>query len=127
MGNYQITLSIVSHDQIDLVETLISSIETRFYRNIIIILTLNTPNERFCTKNYPGLDIQIIRNEIALGFGENHNNAKAQCSTRHFIVCNPDIDFMSLDFKWKSKNDIQVHGVLDIMQKEMETYIQPMV
>lgn len=103
LDKQQITLSIVSHDQIDLVEALISSIEKEFYGNISIILTLNTSDEHFSSIKYSGLDIQIIHNKTPLGFGNNHNNAMARCLTEHFIVCNPDIDFTSLDFNHLTK------------------------
>lgn len=55
-----------------------------------IILTLNT-KENLSLPNTN--KILIISNEIANGFGENHNNAYKLCTQPFFCVLNPDIKF----------------------------------
>lgn len=84
-----ITISIVSHGHGEMVEKLIAQLQ-KIETVSQIILTLNIP-ESVQTKNDAKLN--IIQNNLPLGFGANHNNAFKICSEDFFCVLNPDIEF----------------------------------
>jgi GT2 family glycosyltransferase len=87
-----ISISVVSHGQIDLVFALLKGL--REYCSAMcfeLILTLNV-NETlpFATEDFP-FPIRVLKNSSPLGFGANQNQAFTQTSGRHFCVINPDI------------------------------------
>lgn len=94
-----ITISIVSHGQISLVKSLLSDLNDLYKNDFEVILTLNIPEvipqiEKY---NFP---ILILKNNISLGFGANHNRAFAQSNGGFFAVVNPDIRAKNLCFEY---------------------------
>ena len=88
----EVTLSIVSHGHGALVATLLADISRYVTTPVRVLLTLNVPEieEKWFTEN-PPFEVQIVRNTIPKGFGENHNAALARSNTDLFCVLNPDI------------------------------------
>jgi hypothetical protein len=91
---HAITVSIVSHGQLELVLPLLEQLD-RFSRPAIarVLLTLNIPETDVLAGRQWGFDIERIENARPLGFGANHNQAFARCATPWFLVLNPDIRF----------------------------------
>jgi N-acetylglucosaminyl-diphospho-decaprenol L-rhamnosyltransferase len=88
----EVSISIVSHNQIDLVVPLIQDLMTvcggtRFE----LILTLNIPEELPFSENSYLAPIKIVRNRAPQGFGENHNQAFGLAKGNFFCVLNPDV------------------------------------
>ena len=85
-----ITLSIVSHGQWHLVSNLLRDLESLFFNNFEVILTINIPENigRYNSKKFM---LKIIKNKLPKGFGANHNEAFKQSSGKYFAVVNPDI------------------------------------
>src|ERR1700740_3267238 len=94
--SHPITVSIVSHGQLDLVLPLIEELD-RFNRDIVakVVLTINIPEPDLLTGRTWGFEIERIENAAPRGFGANHNQAFARCTTPWFLVLNPDIRFDS--------------------------------
>jgi GT2 family glycosyltransferase len=90
----QVTISVVSHKQIDLVAALFADIARHCTVGTVeVILTLNLPEElSFSERDYPFL-LKVVRNSTPRGFGENHNQAFKVASGDFFCVINPDICF----------------------------------
>ena len=95
-----ISISIVSHGQLNIVNNLLSDLRTLYFDDIVeIILTINIPeDESFINSN---LDIinKIIRNEFPKGFGANHNYAFNFSTKTFFLVINPDVRLNDIDLK----------------------------
>ncbi|MDM0077380.1 glycosyltransferase family 2 protein [Variovorax sp. J2P1-59] len=91
-----ITVSIVSHGQLDLVLPLIEELD-RFNCGVVakLVLTLNIPEPDLLAGRTWGFEIERIENTAPKGFGANHNQAFARCATPWFLVLNPDIRFDS--------------------------------
>ena len=68
-----LTISIVSHKQLSLMDSLLTNIIDR--TSFDLILTINTDEREDILSKYPKNRINIIRNKKPLGFTENHNNA----------------------------------------------------
>lgn len=87
-----LSISIVSHYQAILVESLLADIQQYCSSvSIEVILTLNVDEPLpFDTSEY-GFPIRIIRNVVSKGFGENHNAAFSLAKGAFFCVLNPDI------------------------------------
>lgn len=92
----KLSLSIVSHGQAALISLLLDDLYRLALVDTEVIVTLNIPEDESPLK---GLDLpfRLIRNTAPKGFGENHNEAYAQCTGDYFIVVNPDIRLPSLD------------------------------
>lgn len=90
MTNPKISISIVSHMQIDLIVNLLDDIE-RFCgsEKIEVMLTLNI-SENFNSLKY-SFPLSVINNETPKGFGANHNQAFNLARGQFFCVLNPDI------------------------------------
>ena len=88
------TISIVSHGQIDLIVKLFDDIATYLSLDQLeVILTLNLPETLpFLESDYTFLKM-IIRNKNPKGFGANHNQAFSHATGAYFCVLNPDIRF----------------------------------
>ena len=85
-----VTVSIVSHGQGSLVSSLLVDI-SRCEQIEKVIVTLNIPESEFTVPESLHGRLQIIRNECPFGFGANHNKAFRLCTTKYFVVLNPDI------------------------------------
>ncbi len=87
-----LTLSIVSHGQADLVAELLDDLATRVDTPLRVILTLNLPEseQAWSGRTYP-FALDVIRNKVRKGFGANHNSALAQVRTSIFCILNPDL------------------------------------
>lgn len=85
-----ITISIVSHMQMELIVNLLDDIEKLCgSKKIEVILTLNI-NENLGLLNY-SFPLVVIKNDTAKGFGANHNQAFKLAKGQFFCVMNPDI------------------------------------
>lgn len=96
-----VTVSVVSHGQIDLILPLLSQLD-QFCHDCIaeVILTHNISechDENDLTLQFP---VRSILNPAPYGFGANHNAAFKYCKTPWFLVLNPDVrlhdDILSL-------------------------------
>lgn len=86
----KLTLSIVSHGQAELVRPLLLELAALPHREFEVILTINIPEDE---RPYAvsGLSVTVIRNDVAKGFGANHNAAFRESQAPYFAVVNPDI------------------------------------
>ncbi|MAM71953.1 MAG: glycosyl transferase [Gammaproteobacteria bacterium] len=92
-----ITISIVSHLQGELVKCLLKDLLKVSRINLEIIVTINRPeDESYLTVASP-LNLKVIRNKVVKGFGENHNQAFSISTTNFFAVVNPDIRLKNSD------------------------------
>ncbi|MEJ8811746.1 glycosyltransferase [Variovorax ureilyticus] len=89
-----ITVSIVSHGQLDLIRPLMDQLD-RFSGGRIakVVLTINIPETDLLSGMQWGFDVERIENPSPKGFGANHNQAFERCTTPWFLVLNPDIRF----------------------------------
>ena len=55
-----------------------------------VLLTLNIPEDESFLHDFSS-HVKIIRNNVPLGFGKNHNNANLQTNRDWFVVVNPDV------------------------------------
>jgi N-acetylglucosaminyl-diphospho-decaprenol L-rhamnosyltransferase len=89
-----VTISVVSHGQIELIVNLFYDITKNLSLDQIeVILTLNIPEKLpFLESDYIFLKM-VIRNQTPKGFGSNHNQAFSHATGSFFCVLNPDIRF----------------------------------
>ena len=89
-----ITVSIVSHGQLELVLPLLDQLD-QYSRAMIdkVVLTINVPEPDRIAQATWRFPVERIVNSVRQGFGANHNQAFARCDTRWFLVLNPDIRF----------------------------------
>lgn len=87
----EITISIVSHGQAQLVDQLLRDIDESEAGNWLkeVIITCNIPEQQ--SFQLTSVPVRIIENETPKGFGENHNVAFKHCQSDFFCVANPDI------------------------------------
>ncbi len=85
-----VTISIISHNQNDMVNCLLSDLES-FPEVGGIILTHNKPEQEIIIPSKLQSIVKIIHNTSEKGFGANHNSAFKYCSTPYFCILNPDI------------------------------------
>lgn len=88
----EISISVVSHGQIDLIENLLHDIDEHCRTvPIELILTLNLEETLpFATDSF-SFPIKVVRNYTPQGFAANHNQAFVHATGRYFCVMNPDI------------------------------------
>jgi len=92
MKQTEISLSVVSHGQIQLVAALLQDLATHCRETSLdVILTLNVPEELPASLDQLPYPLQVLRNTTPLGFGENHNQAFQHAKSPFFCVINPDI------------------------------------
>jgi N-acetylglucosaminyl-diphospho-decaprenol L-rhamnosyltransferase len=89
--NLEVTFSIVSHGQGDLIRKLLNDIKQCSEVSYEIIVTLNIVEDETFLEEFKDLNILIIRNFFRKGFGENHNFAFRKSKGIYFAVVNPDI------------------------------------
>lgn len=91
-SDIDISLSVVSHGQMPLVEKLLADLSQHCTgERMELILTLNVPGEDLPPLEHYGFAILLVRNQTPKGFGANHNQAFSQSRGRFFCVLNPDI------------------------------------
>ena len=87
-----VTISIVSHQQMDLVASLLLDLAKKCEKTKLkVILTLNVPEDISITLDQLPYPILLLKNIVPRGFGENHNRAFRRSKTNFFCVINPDI------------------------------------
>jgi len=94
-----ITVSIVSHGQLALVEQLLADLARLDTPLVIeVLVTLNIPEDiSLKPSDYP-YPVRILRNTAPRGFGANHNAAFRQAEGEWFCVMNPDIRLIDNPF-----------------------------
>lgn len=110
--NPNLTISIVSHKQADLISPLLNNL-IKFKNSIEkILITINIPEDTKSISNLKNSKIHFIFNKYPKGFGENHNQAFKLCRSKYFCVMNPDIRIERNIFKKliqvKEKNNINI-------------------
>ena len=111
-----ITISIVSHGQFNLIILLLKDLKK--YTNLNkIIITINIPEKIYFPRWTKNLPIKIIYNKSKMGFGANHNKAFKYCKTKYFIVLNPDI---------RLKKDI-FNNIIELKENEKINVIGPLI
>jgi len=95
----KITVSVVSHNQGALVENLLADIGRYVSMPVRVVLTVNIPEagRNWSSADFP-FELEVTRNSIPKGFGENHNAALARARSDLFCVLNPDIRFTADPF-----------------------------
>lgn len=91
------SISIVSHNQISMIEHLLDDLNKIDGDLFEVILTHNI-KERDLSINKYRYPLKIIKNVEAKGFGANHNAAFAVSAGNFFAVVNPDIRLCFHDF-----------------------------
>ncbi|RYZ03737.1 MAG: glycosyltransferase family 2 protein [Comamonadaceae bacterium] len=87
-----LTVSIVSHGQLELVLPLLAQLARWCGPHIArVVLTCNIPEPALPEGAAHGLPVERIDNPTPMGFGANHNQAFGRCATPWFLVLNPDI------------------------------------
>ncbi len=86
-----ITLSVVSHGQNALVNTLCEDVGRVGCTGLSLILTENIRDTIPLISRGASGRVEIVANSQPKGFGANHNAAFRRCGTPYFCVCNPDI------------------------------------
>ena len=96
----EISVSVVSHAQIQLIECMLHDINQHCRASLIeLILTLNLDEVLpFAADNFV-FPIKVIRNPIPMGFATNHNQAFTYAEGRFFCVINPDVRLNGDPFK----------------------------
>jgi N-acetylglucosaminyl-diphospho-decaprenol L-rhamnosyltransferase len=87
-----ISISVISHGQIDLIENLLHDIDEHCRAvPIELILTLNLEETLPFSADGFSFPFKVIRNPVPKGFAANHNQAFALAIGWFFCVMNPDI------------------------------------
>ena len=88
----ELTLSVVSHGQADLVAELFADIAQFVSTPVCVILTVNVPESEapWASRSYP-FEVEVLRNPARRGFGANHNAALTRAKSDFFCVLNPDL------------------------------------
>jgi hypothetical protein len=87
----EITLSVVSHGQAELVNQLLGDLRPLARGRLRVVVTLNIPDTTALADANAALPVEVVVNQRAKGFGANHNAAFERCDTPYFCVANPDI------------------------------------
>lgn len=91
----EFTFSIVSHGHGALLHALLNDLNNQpEMLGSSVIITLNV-HEALSVKRWDRLNITVLHNERPKGFGANHNAAFEKCSTRWFVILNPDLRLVS--------------------------------
>ena len=91
VASASLTVSVVSHGQIELVNKLFADLATHCAPGLTVILTHNLPENEAAIPQQWNHRLEVVRNERPKGFGANHNAAFRRCTTPMFCVVNPDI------------------------------------
>lgn len=91
MASTHVSVSVVSHGQIDLVNQFLQDLSRHCAPGLRVILTRNVPEPDPDLPPKWAHKLEIVDNEHPKGFGANHNAAFRRSETRLFCVANPDI------------------------------------
>ncbi len=92
----RLTASVVSHGQIPLVNALIDDLKRHAGPHLQrLVVTLNVPELQPLSADGTPFEVVTLRNQVAQGFGANHNQAFRHCETECFAVLNPDLRLAS--------------------------------
>lgn len=91
MPGASVTVSVVSHGQVDLVSQLLEDLSQRCPAPLRIVLTRNVPEPAPRLPKQWIHRLDVIANDRPKGFGANHNAAFRRCTTSFFCIANPDI------------------------------------
>jgi N-acetylglucosaminyl-diphospho-decaprenol L-rhamnosyltransferase len=87
-----VSVSIVSHGQLAMVNDLLSDIEKYCLSTPLeVVLTINIEEINKLDVNQYSYPIKTIKNDLPKGFGANHNQAFKAASGVYFCVLNPDV------------------------------------
>jgi N-acetylglucosaminyl-diphospho-decaprenol L-rhamnosyltransferase len=86
-----VTISIVSHGHISLIQLLLNDLQRFCANEIKVIVTVNVPESNQLDVTVYTFPVHLIYNDTPKGFAANHNAAFALATTSHFCVMNPDI------------------------------------
>lgn len=88
----EISISIVSHAQIDLINNLLHDIDEYCGASSLeLILTLNLEEDLPFAVDSFSFPVHVVRNSMPQGFAANHNQAFVHATGRFYCVMNPDI------------------------------------
>lgn len=87
----RVTVSVVSHRQNALVNTLLGDLARLSGKDISIVVTENVPDEVALAVERSARPLELVVNARPKGFGANHNAAFQRCRTPLYCVVNPDI------------------------------------
>ncbi len=112
----QISLSVVSHGQPELLQRLLMSLQQHQPAAIELIITANLPNSlprcldnlALCDLSFP---IKLIHNTLPRGFAANHNAAFQHAQGQWFCVLNPDIQFIHDPFPALLAQCVKTHKI----------------
>ena len=94
-----ISVSVVSHLQIDLIAQLLRDLDAHCGSSRFeVILTLNLEEVLPFDLSTFAFPIKLVRNKVPKGFGANHNQAFTHASGHYYCVMNPDIRLDSNPF-----------------------------
>lgn len=98
-----ITISIVSHDQDQILINLLNDL-IKFKEHINkVIVTLNVFSKKKTNYNLYPYKIEVIENKNIKGFSANHNYAFKFCSSKYYCILNPDIRIYDNPFQILNK------------------------
>ena len=86
-----ISISIVSHQQGELVKELLHDLQAYCSTPLEVILTINVPEILPFDVSKFRFPIHLVKNDRAHGFSTNHNAAFHFARAAHFCILNPDI------------------------------------
>jgi len=90
-GTPQLSLSVVSHGQGQIVRHLLADLRQLTDTSFEILLTINIPEDLGFLAAFTDLPLRVLHSPTARGFGANHNAAFAASRGCYFAVVNPDI------------------------------------
>jgi N-acetylglucosaminyl-diphospho-decaprenol L-rhamnosyltransferase len=86
-----LTVSVVSHQQADLVSQLLADMAAHVRIPLKVVLTINVPEPAVRIPPGAPFTLEVIDNSSPKGFGANHNAAFQRCHTPFFCILNPDV------------------------------------
>lgn len=89
--NTSVTVSVVSHGQNALVNSLLSDLERLCRPGLSVLVTENVHDAVPLAVDRLRHPVRVLTNTSPRGFGANHNAAFVHCTTPAFCVVNPDI------------------------------------
>jgi N-acetylglucosaminyl-diphospho-decaprenol L-rhamnosyltransferase len=87
----EVSISIVSHGQAELVADLLADLQQHCATSIEVIITLNIPEDLPFRPDDFRFPVRVIENPKVQGFGANHNAAFKHAGADYFCVLNPDV------------------------------------